>query len=166
VDTNANTLHAQDPVRLFAAIADNNAPVDRGFFFAMTHTLWGGLSTKRANSGYAAANDSLGPFVFSAMTQMLGGGKPQKSLNGYPVVCSTQIPTNRVKGSGTTLTLVLGGVGAEWVIARAGVAEIVVTNSDASKFASRLSTMRGTVYMDAGPRHEESFGIIDTISNA
>ena len=161
-----DTLAPQDPVRLFAAIADANAPVDRGFFFAMTHTLWGGLSTRRANSGYAAANDSLGPFVFSALTQMVGGGRPQKSLNGYPVICSTQIPADRVESSATTLTLLLGGVGPEWIIARAGVAEIVVTNSDASKFQTRLSTMRGTVYMDAGPRHEESFGMIDVLLNS
>jgi len=162
--TNGDTLEAEDPVRLFAAIADNNAPVDRGFFYACTHTLWGGIVTRRASA--ISASDAAGPFVFSALTQSAGNGRVQRTLNGYPVICSTQIPTDRTKGSGTTLTLLLGGVGAEWVIARAGVAEIVVTNSDSSKFAQRLSTMRGTVYMDAGPRHEESFGFIDDISNS
>jgi hypothetical protein len=62
--------------------------------------------------------------------------------------------------------MVLGGVGSEWVIARAGVAEIVMTNSDGTKFQNRVSTMRGTIYADAGPRHEQSFGVIDTLLNA
>ena len=161
---NGDTLEPQDPVRLFAAVADANAPVDRGFFFAMTNTLWGGITTRRADA--VTAGDGAGPFVFSALTQVVGGGKVQKTLNGYPVVCSTQLPTNRSKGASSNLTVLLGGVGSEWIIARSGVAEIVVTNSDASKFQQRISTMRGTIYMDAGPRHEESFGYIDDLLNS
>lgn len=164
VATNGNTLGPADPTRLFSAIADQNAPVDRGFFYALTNTLWGGLTTRRADAVTAA--DGAGAFMFSALTQLLGGTQPQKSLNGYPVLTSTQVPTNRVKGSGTTLTMLLAGVGAEWIIARAGVVELAVTNSDSTKFQNRITTMRGTVYMDAGPRHEESFGMIDTLLNS
>ena len=164
VGTNGDTLGAADPTRLFSAIADQNAPIDKGFFFAMTNTLWGGLSTRRADA--ITAGDGAGPFVFNTFTApVFNGGLMNRQLNGLPVVCSTQVPTNRAKGSGTTLTLLLGGVGAEWVIARAGVAEITMTNSDASKFQQRIQTMRGTVFMDAGPRHENSFGYIDTLVN-
>lgn len=161
--TDGNTLGPADPTRLFAKIADQNAPVDRGFFFAMTNTLWGGLSTRRADA--VSAGDAAGPFMFNTLTQALLDGSTSKSLGGHKVVCSTQLPRDRAKGSGTDLTILLGGVGAEWVIARAGVAEIVMTNSDGNKFTQRLSTLRGTVYMDAGPRHEQSFGYIDTLVN-
>jgi HK97 family phage major capsid protein len=163
-DTDGNTLEAQDPDRLFADIADQNAPVDSGFFFACTNTLWGGISNRRADA--VSASDAAGPFVFNVGTQAVGGGKIRKTLNGNLVITSTQIPTNRTKGSGTTLTLLFGGVGREWLIARAGVIEFNMTNSDASKFTQGLSTMRGTMYMDAGPRHENSFGMIDTLLNS
>lgn len=161
-NNDGDTLDPEDPTRLHADIADQNAPIDRGFFYAMTNTLWGGLVTTRANSGadefvFSVGVNSRGPNV--------GGGAIPKSLNGHMVVTSTQIPTNREKGSGSDLTLVLGGVGAEWVIARAGVVELVMTNSDASKFQQRLSTLRGTQYIDAGPRHENSFGMIDDLLN-
>jgi len=163
VATDGNTLEPQDLVRLYADIENTNAPTDRGFFYAMTPILWGGVTSKRASA--VGANDNLGPFVFKTALEMIGGGKTAKVVNGYPVHTTTQIPTNRVKGSGTTLTILLGGVGSEWVIARAGVVELTMTNSDSSKFGQRINTMRGSVYMDAGPRHEESFGYIDTLLN-
>jgi HK97 family phage major capsid protein len=152
-----DTFSPQDPARLFAAIADQNAPVDRGFFYAMTNTLWGGLITR---------TDTNGRFMFNISANTVGGGKVDMGLNGWPVFGSTNIPINRVKSSGTTLTIVLGGVGPEWIIGRAGIIDLVVTNSDASKFAQRISTMRGTQYIDAGPRHEMSFGYIDTLVNS
>lgn len=160
---NGDTLEAEDPDRLYADIADQNAPIDEGFFFAVTNTLWGGLSNRRADA--VSAGDNQGGFVFNIGTMAAGSGAPRKVLNGNPVITSTQIPTNRSKGSGTTLTMVLGGVGAEWLIARAGVIEFNMTNSDASKFQQGISTLRGTMYVDAGPRHENSFGMIDTLVN-
>jgi len=154
---NGDTLEAEDPIRLYADIADQNAPVDRGFFYAATNTLLAGLMTRQ---------DSQGAFIFNIAANSLGGGAVQQTLNGHRLMGSTQVPTDRTKGASSNLTMLLGGVGADYVIARSGVVEITMTNSDASKFQQRISTMRGTSYMDAGPRHEESFGIIDDITNS
>ncbi len=154
-NANGDTLDPQDTTLMHANLGDQNAPLDRGFFYAMTNTLWAALMTRNDGTNFG--------FWFNVGPAIVGGGRPRMTLNGDPVITSTQIPTTRVKGSGTTLTLVLAGVGAEWLIARAGVVEIAVTNSDASKFQQRLSTMRGTQYIDAGPRHENSFGFIDTL---
>jgi HK97 family phage major capsid protein len=159
-----DTLEAEDPARLYADIADQNAPVEQGFFYAMTNTLWGGLSNRRADAISAA--DNQGAFVFNVGTQTVGGGRPRKSLNGELVICSTQVPTNRTKGAATTLTMLLGGVGREWVIARSGVIDFAMTESDASKFASGINTLRGQLFCDAGPRHEASFGMIDDLLNS
>jgi len=164
VDTNGNTLGPNDLSRLYASIADQNAPVDRGFFYAMTNTLWAGLLGRRADS--ITAGDQAGLFLFQAASQMLPNGQNLKSISGYPVMTSTQIPTNRAKGSATNLTMVVGGVGAEWVTARAGIIEMTMTNSHASNFATRTNTLRATMYMDGGPRHEESFGLIDSLVNS
>jgi HK97 family phage major capsid protein len=156
--THGDTLDPEDPLRLYADIADQNAPVDNGFFYAMTNTLWAALATRKASTS--------GEFMFNIATQFLGGGMPRMSMNGFPVITSTQMPTDRVKGNGTTLTSVLGGVPSEWMVARAGVVEIAMTNSDGDKFKTRTSTMRGTQYIDAGPRHENAFGIIDDLLEA
>jgi len=161
---NGDTLEAQDPQRLYADIADQNAPVDAGFFYAMRNVLWAGMRTRRADAVSAA--DAAGPFVFQTTMQMAGGGGITQQLDGHPVLTSTHVPNNRSKGASSNLTLLLGGVGREWLIARAGVVEISMTNSDASKFQQGLSTMRGTMFIDAGPRHENSFGYIDDVTNS
>ncbi len=154
VAANGDTLDAPDPQLLFGDIADQDAPVERGFFFAMTNSLWAGLSTRQATTN---------EFIFSVTASALGGGRAAKSVNGEIVIATTQVPRNRIKGSGTTLTTLFGGVGPEWYIARSGIITIDMTNSDASKFQQRLSTLRSTMYADSGPLHEESFGYIDDL---
>ena len=155
---NGDTLDPEDLILLLGDIADQNAPVDQGFFYLLTNSLWAGFSTRKASSS--------GEFMFSISTAAAGGGRPQMALNGNLVVGTTQVPTNRVKGSGTTLTLALAGVGSEIIIARAGVISIKMTDSDGTKFQQRLSTMRCTQYADLGPAHEQSFGFIDDLLNS
>lgn len=164
VAAQGDTLEAWDPGRLLADIADQNAPVDSGFFYAMRNTLWDALTNRRADA--IAAADSLGPFMFASANQAVGTGAVRKVLNGHQVITSTQVPVNRTKGAATTLTMVFGGVGSQWIIARSGVVDFAMTDSDGSKFLNRLSTMRGTMYCDAGPRTEASFGMIDDLLNA
>lgn len=156
---NGDTLHPDDPSRLFADIATQNARVDQGFFFALRPNMWQTITHRRADA--VSASDGAGAYLFNAHFNNLDAF-PMR-LEGHPTHVSTQIPANRVKGSGTDLTMLLGGVGSSWIIARAGVAEIDMTNSDASKFAQGLNTLRGLVFMDAGPEHEQEFGMIDDI---
>lgn len=155
-----DTLEADDPSRLIAAILENNARADLGMFFAIRPNLWQRVTHRRADA--VSANDSAGPYLF--ITAFNGSDPIPDRLEGLPTLKTTQIPTNRVKGgSGETLTLLLAGVGRSWVIGRSGVASIDMTNSDASKFQQGLNTMRGMVFMDAGPEHEDEFGMIDDL---
>jgi len=73
------------------------------------------------------------------------------------------VQNNRVKGSGTTLTHVLAGIGSELFVGRSPMVEVKVTDSHGSNFSSGIFTMRGTHWIDAVPRHEESFGLIDQL---
>jgi HK97 family phage major capsid protein len=157
---NGDTLNAKDPILLAGDLSDANAPVDNGtFFYAMRGALWAGLVTRQEGG---SANSFLFNLPVGAAAGVLGG----KTMHGEKVVTSTQIPADRAKGSGTTLTLLLAGVGSEWIMARAGVVAVSMTDSDDTKFQKRLVTMRSTVYVDGGPRHEESFGLIDTLLNS
>lgn len=155
---NGNTLDPEDLILLFGDVADQNAPVDQGFFYLLTNSLWAGLSTRKASSS--------GEFMFSISTSAAGGTRPMMTMNGNLVVGTTQVPTDRDKGSASNLTLAVGGVGSEWIIARAGVISLKMTDSDGSNFQSRLSTLRATQYADAGPAHEQSFGVIDDLLNS
>lgn len=154
-----DTLDPQDPVYLYGDIADQNAPVEQGFFYGMRNALWARWLMNRVDQGSGAGT---GAFAFSVGAELVGG-RAQKGINGELAMTSTQIPNNREKGTQTDLTLLLAGVGPEWLIARGGVLEFAMTNSDASKFQQGLSTLRAVEFCDAGPKHENSFGFIDDI---
>jgi HK97 family phage major capsid protein len=159
VGANGDTLEAQDPSRLMAAIENDDARLELGAFFAIRPQLWQRVTHRRADA--VTAGDKAGAFLFNTDRDPSEPIKAQ--LEGFPVIKSTSIPNNRTKGSGTDLTLLLAGVGPSWIIGRAGVAEIDMTTSDASKFQQGLNTMRGIIFMDAGPEHEEEFGMIDDL---
>lgn len=156
---NGDTLEANDPALLYADIAEQNARVTNGFFYAFRPNLWVRLTHRRADA--VSAGDKAGRYMFE--WDRVGGDPIPDRLEGFPVVVSTNVPADRVKGTGTTLTLVLAGVGPSWIIGRAGVVEIDMTNSDGSKFGQGLNTMRGLVFMDAGPEQEAEFGMIDDL---
>lgn len=158
--TNGDTLDPEDPILLYGDIADQDAPVNSGFFYGMRNALWAQWLSTRVDQGSGAGT---GAFAFAVAAAHAAGSRPVKTVNGETVVTSTQIPNNRDKGTSTDLTLLLAGVGPEWIIARGGVMEFAMTNSDASKFQQGLSTMRSVQFVDAGPRHEESFGYIDDL---
>lgn len=157
--TNGDTLGPDDPSRLVAQILENNARADMGMFYAIRPLLWQRVTHRRADA--VSASDGAGPYLF--VTAFNSSEPIPARLEGLPTVQTTQVPSDRVKGTGTDLTILLAGVGASWVIGRSGVAAIEMTNSDASKFQQGINTMRGMVFMDAGPEHEDEFGFIDTL---
>lgn len=152
--TNGNTLEPADIDILIAKMADNNAPVDKGAFIALRNRLWASLKYRE---------DTTGRPKFNLSAESYGGGRAQKMMSGEPVYTSTNIPATRAKASGTDLTLVLAGIPSELYIGRSGAMEIAMTNSDGTDFADGKFTLRGVHYVDAVPKHEESFGIIDTL---
>lgn len=151
---NGDTLEPADIDVLLAKMADANAPVDRGVFIALRNRLWASVKHRE---------DSNGRPKFQAAAQAYGGGRVQKVMSGEPVYTSTNIPNTRAKASGTDLTMVLAGVSSELYLGRAGAMEIMMTNSDGSDFQTGKFTLRGVHYVDAAPKHEASFGLIDQL---
>lgn len=154
VGANGNTLEPADIDILLAKMADSNAPTDRGVFIALRNRLWASLKHREDDNGRPK---------FTASSQAYGGGRVQKTMSGEPVYTSTNIPNTRAKASGTDLTLVLAGVSSELYLGRAGAMEIMMTNSDGSDFQTGKFTLRGVHYVDAAPKHEVSFGIVDQL---
>ncbi len=149
-----DTLEPADIDILLAKMADANAPVDRGVFVVLRNRLWASLRHRE---------DTVGRPKFQASAMAYGGGRVQKQMSGEPVYTSTNIPNTRVKSTATDLTMVLAGVASELYLGRAGAMEIAMTNSDASDFTQGRFTLRGVHYVDAAPKHEVSFGLIDQL---
>lgn len=105
------------------------------------------IRTRRADA--VEAMDGAGPFV--AMALAMGTGI------GYPLVRSTTVPGNLTKGSGTNLTEILCFEPSEFLIARMGVMEFAMTDSDGDKFRSDIRTLRAIQFVDCGPRRRNAF---------
>lgn len=154
VAANGNTLGVRDLPLLFADLLEANAPADESFVYAMRPGLWAQLTTRV---------DSNGRPVFDYFS---ANGAGLDTMFRRPVLRSTNIPETRIKGSGTTLSMVLGFVPKEVLIGQSGVIDFATTNSDGSKFEQRITTVRATTYTDINIRHDESFGMIDTLLDA
>lgn len=146
-----NTLDPEDPQLLYGKMADANAPVDRGFAFAMRPLLWTRVTTRK---------DSQLRFVFEWATANAMG---PSSLFGHQVVLSTNIPDTRIKSTGVDLSLLLAFVPSEILVGQAGVLDFAMTDSDASKFTQAIRTVRCITYLDMILRHDIGVGLIDTL---
>lgn len=146
-----NTLDPEDPQLLYGKMADANAPVDRGFVFAMRPLLWTRVTTRK---------DSQLRFVFDwAAANNMGPA----SLFGHRVILSTNIPNTRIKSTGVDLSLLLAFVPSEILVGQAGVLDFAMTDSDSSKFTQAIRTVRCITYMDMILRHDIGVGYIDTL---
>jgi HK97 family phage major capsid protein len=152
-----NTLNQKDIEFLIAQMRDANVPIDSGAFIATTSLLWTSLKYRE---------DTAGNFATNAGYMTYGGGRVVDQLGGVPVFGTSQIPTNRAKGSATNLTLALVGIGSELMIGRAGGVEMKMTDSHGSNFASGIFTLRSTTWVDAKMRHPSAFGVIDSLLNS
>ena len=152
--TNGDTILPDDPQLLYGKMADANAPVDRGFVFAMRPRLWTGITTRK---------DSQLRFVFDWAAA--NSGAPA-ALFGHQVIQSTNIPNTRIKASGVDLTLLLAFVPSEILVGQAGVLDFAMTDSDSSKFTQAIKTVRCITYIDCILRHDIGVGIVDQLLNS
>lgn len=158
VAANGNTYGADDPAEMIGKVEEQNA-IFRSFI--MRPLMYTALSNRRAGSGFAA-DDGAGPFLFNMWRTLQEEFiDPRRmtvgNLNGYPVYKSTQVANNRVKGSGTNLTYILGGDFTDFLIAMSGVMEFLVANQTTQAFTQDQTQLRGILHCDGAPRHEASF---------
>lgn len=156
--SNGDTLSAVGPGNLLADIETANHDPEAASYI-MRPKKWRAILNKRAGLN---SNDSNGPFLFAVNREDISRGMPA-TLEGTPVVKSSQVPNNRVKNSGTDLTLLLCGVFQHWLIARAGVMEFATTDKGDTAFTQDETWVRVIQHVDAGPRYLDAFAMIDDI---
>lgn len=160
VGTDGNTVEPEDMDALCAEIEENEIDVSN-FTLVMRPKMRSALANRRADA--VTAGDGKGPFVFLDMAVNATMGN-RKTIRGYNVITSTQVPNNLTKGSsGATLTQIIGGVFQHAIIGRHGVMEFATANQGTDEFTRDETLLRAIEYVDFMPRYEEAFGMITSL---
>jgi len=150
-----DTLQPQDGYKMSAAIEDRNFDL-ANWKWIMRPKFWGTIASFRASSGAVTTADQFGLFV-QDLTRKLGDGAAPNWC-GYPVVRSSQLPNNLVKGgSGATLTEIWGGCWNEFLMGLYGAVEFATAVQGDTTFAADQTLIRGILHADATPRYPGAF---------
>lgn len=163
--TNGDTLEPNDPSGLMAEIEELDHDIDsRGFAWLMRGKMWQNILNRRADA--VSANDEAGAYLFAINREAIQNGMPGQML-GHPVIRSGQISQTRVKGTGTDLTYILGGIPDDIVIGRIGVLEFTLgtegTVASTNLFETDQAAIRAIEHADFAMRNENSWAIIDNL---
>jgi HK97 family phage major capsid protein len=153
---NGDTLIGQDIYRFVAGVEEANAEFEG--FIMRPKTLYKYFQL-RADAVSAA--DGAGPFLFNLIREGGDGFKP--TLAGYPVTKSTQVSQVRIKGSGTDLSYVLGGMWSDVLIGMFGAIEFAATTQGDTAFVNDQTWVRGILSADIQLRHEAAFVFMDNL---
>lgn len=133
--------------------------------FIVRRDFYAKIKNRRADA--VNAGDQAGPFVFDITRT--GEGQPYPELVGVPVIRSTQVNKTRTRGTASTLTYVILGYFPDWIIARLGVAEVLMNpyadsvGGGSNGFSYDQTYIRMIQHMDAGARHGASFVLCDQL---
>ena len=165
VGTDGNTFEPEDVNLMLGKLQEANHDTDGlGAAWVMRPLMRAGLSNRRASVYNGTTVVAKGEFLFDMDRGAQQNGM-QGRLSGAPIVTSTQVPNNRTKGSGTTLTQILCGVFAHHMIGRVGVAEFATSTQGDTPFTTDQTWMRVIQHMDAGVRYEDAFIQCDQLVN-
>lgn len=157
--TNGDTLFPEDVAMLVAKIEAADIPTDNVTLF-IHPLLMAGAAYRRADA--VSASDQAGPYLLFRINRTQDGG----DIEGYRALKSSHMPTNRTKGSGTNLTMLIAGVFSQYLIGRHGVIEFAMNGNSNTNFTQDLTSLRAIQHVDGKPRREEAFGYIDNLLNS
>lgn len=158
VATNGNTLAPGDIYSFIAQIRANNATFEG---WIMRPELLYAMVGKRAS--VLAAGDNLGLFLFDILRDFDQNGNIRHKLGAYTVTDTANAPANRVKGSGTNLTTLYGGMWSDYRIGIYGAIEIATADQGDNLFPQDQTMVRAILSADGGPWHPGAFGYADTL---
>ena len=162
IGTNGNQFEPRTPSAMIVDVQDRNYDVDTdGWAWIMRAPMWEELSTRRAVMYSGGAE--TGPYLFPTQAADLSKGINYDTLRGWPVIKSGQISNTLTKGSGTTLSYVVGGVWRNCLRGRVGVIEFAMATQGDSLFPNYLSQLRAIDFVDFLYRYETCFSIADQI---
>lgn len=131
--------------------------------FITSPSLYYALLKRRSGAGNATDNGGL--FVFSPFRN-LGDRMDNKNINGFKCTVSNQVGLNRVQGSATNLTYLLGGQFSDVMLAMFGALEFAIATQGDTAFANDQTVIRGIMICDSGVRHPGALAWCDKLQQA
>ena len=154
---NGDTIVGQDLYRFIAAVEESNAEFEG--YIMRPKTLYKYYQLRSAS---VSAGDNAGPFLFNLIREA-GDGVAKPLLAGYPVTKSTQVSQSRIKGTGTNLTYIVGGMWSDMLIGMFGAIEFATTAVGDTAFQFDQTWIRGILSADMAVRHEAAFVLMDSL---
>lgn len=161
VAADGNTLSPGDIYSFLATVFGNNADFTG---FILRPDLF--LQFVKARGGVYNGSTTVaqGQFLFDQMRTL--GDNQVGPMAGATATLSNNVPKDRVKGSGTTLTCMLGGNWPDFYIAMLGTAEFATTNEGMQLFEQDMTAIRAILTCDGGARHPGAFAVCDNLLTA
>jgi HK97 family phage major capsid protein len=156
VGGSGNTFTPEDVATMMALYEESNDP-SQATAWIMRPRMWSSIKNRRADA--VTANDAKGPFLFPVSRGDMGRA-PERRLDDVPVLTTLQAQRDRVKVA-TNLVYILVGNFSRWIIARSGALELAA--SEHVRFLQDQTVLKAILRGDAGPSHESSFCITDTL---
>ncbi len=150
---NGDTLAGADVYRFIAAVEESNAEYEGWIMRPKTLYKYYQLRADAVTAG-----DKQGPFLFNLIRE--AQDDTPATIAGYPVTKSTQVSTSQQKGTGTTLTYVLGGMFSDILIGMFGAIEFAATTMGDTSFVNDQTWVRGILSADVQVRHEAAFSLM------
>jgi HK97 family phage major capsid protein len=129
--------------------------------FLMSPSMYYALLQRR--TGGSASGD--GVFAFAPFRQ-LGDKVDQLNINGHRVTISNQVGLNRVQGSTSNLTYILGGMFSDVMLAMFGAIEFAVATQGDTIFPADQTSIRAFLICDSGVRHPGALAWCDKLQQA
>lgn len=160
--TDGNTFQPQDWGKMIGKVEDNNGIVNENAVgFICRPKFYRFADAARADA--VSAGDAAGMFVEALRQADL---PIKKTKAGYPVTTSNQVSGTRTKGSGTTLSYVIGGDWSQALIGMGPAMELDMNPWGDTQWQSDQTEIRGILQADFAHRHKESFVWCDQLLQA
>jgi len=128
--------------------------------FLTVPSMYYALLKRRVDAVTAA--DGKGAFAFSPF-RALGDAVNQKNINGYKVTTSNQAPKNRVQGSSTNNTVLIGGQFSACLLAMFGAMEFALGTQGDTPFVYDQTWVRAIAIADFGIKWPGTLAWIDKL---
>jgi HK97 family phage major capsid protein len=159
--SDGDTFEAEDVALMIGKTEEQNAEFTG---WIMRPLMYSALRNRRADAVSAA--DGAGAFLFDrdrSIEDPMNRGRGAANLEGYPVVKSTNVANDRIKGNGDDLTYILGGNFRDVLLCMSGVLEFLVSDKGDTMVTNDQTWVRGTLFCDVGVRHEASLVLCDQL---
>lgn len=158
VAANGNTISPQDVYAFTSSIEANNGTMDG---FIMRPELFYKFVQARAGVYNGSAVVAQGQYTFDQFREM--GQGFGKQIGGFKATTTPQVSQSRVKGSGTNLTYMIGGMFSDFIIAMFGGIEFLSTGEGYTLARADQTAIRAILSCDGGPRHPAVFAVADNL---